>query len=316
MKTAAAWSIALIGIEGEPVEVEVAKGGGLPRIALVGLPDAALTQAKDRVRASVIGAGLEWHTGLLTINLTPANLPKAGTHYDLAIAAAVLAVTGQVPAEAMRRHIFFGELGLDGRVRRVPGILPALLAASRAGFESAFVPAAQAAEADLVDGIRSQPIRDLKELQAILTGEPTREWVPPLNEDEGDRERSATLDFRDVQGHVDGKWAMEVAAAGRHHVYLHGAPGVGKTMLASRLPGILPPLDGEEAIEVSALHSLAGKDLSGGLLTLPPYADPHHSSTAAAIVGGGVRFVRPGAISLAHRGVLFLDELGETKHTS
>ncbi|RRD03933.1 ATP-binding protein [Arachnia propionica] len=310
MITASAWSVALIGIDGEPVEVEVAKGGGLPRIALVGLPDAALTQAKERVRAAVLGAGLDWHSGLITINLTPANLPKAGTHYDLAIAVAQLAVTGQVPATVTRQHVFWGELGLDGRVRRVPGILPALLAAFRAGFEVAYVPASQAAEAALVPGIKAVPLVSLQELCAVLRGEiEETEWsrtAPPPEEPE-----PPDKDFRDVHGHAAGRWAMEVAAAGRHHVFLHGAPGVGKTMLASRLPGILPALDGDEAVEVSALHSLAGEDLSSGLLLRPPYADPHHSSTAAAIIGGGARMVRPGAISLAHRGVLFLDEAPE-----
>ncbi|MDO5068323.1 MAG: YifB family Mg chelatase-like AAA ATPase [Propionibacteriaceae bacterium] len=310
MMTASAWSVALIGIDGEPVEVEVAKGGGLPRIALVGLPDAALTQAKERVRAAVLGAGLEWHSGLVTINLTPANLPKAGTHYDLAIAAAQLTVTGQLPPTATRGQVFWGELGLDGRVRRVPGILPALLAAFRAGFEVAYVPASQAAEAALVPGIRAIPLNSLQELCAMLRGQldtPQQQVTTPTPE-----EPEAPLkDFRDVHGHIDGRWAMEVAAAGRHHVFLHGAPGVGKTMLASRLPSILPSLDGDEAVEVSALHSLAGEDLSSGLLLRPPYADPHHSSTAAAIIGGGARTVRPGAISLAHKGVLFLDEAPE-----
>ena len=311
MSTASAWSVALNGIEGAMVEVEVAEGGGLPRTVLVGLPDAALSQAKERVRAAVTGAELPWPNGLVTINLSPANLPKTGTHYDLAIATAALAAIDKVPKEAARNHVCLGELGLDGRVRRVPGILPALLAAVRSGFDKAIVPASQEAEASLVPGVTVWAIGHLKDLVAVLNGEPPLGgWEPPGDEDVASRQRPP-LDFREVRGHLEGRWVMEVAAAGRHHVFLHGAPGVGKTMLASRLTSILPPLDGEEAVEVSALHSLAGMDLSGGLLIDPPYADPHHSSSPASIIGGGMRLVRPGSISLAHRGVLFLDEAPE-----
>lgn len=311
MTTAAAWSVALNGLDGAMVEVEVADGSGLPRTVLVGLPDAALSQAKDRVRAAVAGAGLAWPTGLVTINLSPANLPKAGTHYDLAIAAAALAVRNEEVREAVRRYVCLGELGLDGRVRRVPGILPALLAAAKAGFDKALVPTSQEAEAELVPGIEAWPIGHLLDLVEVLNGRPPLGKWPQAADQEPAREAHRHLDFRDVQGHAEGRWIMEVAAAGRHHVFLHGAPGVGKTMLASRLISILPPLDGEEAVEVSALHSLAGIDLSRGLLREPPYADPHHSSSLASIIGGGARMIRPGSVSLAHRGVLFLDEAPE-----
>ena len=311
MSTASAWSVALNGLEGAMVEVEVAEGGGLPRTVLVGLPDAALSQAKERVRAAVTGAGLPWPNGLVTINLSPANLPKTGTHYDLAIATAALAAIEKVPVEAARNHVCLGELGLDGRLRRVPGILPAVLAAVRSGFDKVIVPASQEAEASLVPGVTVWAVGHLRDLVAVLNGEPPLGgWELPVEEDTNPGQRPP-LDFRDVRGHLDGRWVMEVAAAGRHHVFLHGAPGVGKTMLAARLTSILPCLDGEEAVEVSALHSLAGMDLSGGLLIEPPYADPHHSSSPASIIGGGARLVRPGSISLAHRGVLFLDEAPE-----
>lgn len=311
MTTAAAWSVALNGLDGAMVEVEVADGAGLPRTVLVGLPDAALSQAKERVRAAVAGAGLSWPTGLVTINLSPANLPKTGTHYDLAIAAAALAAKDEEIREATRRFVCLGELGLDGRVRRVPGILPALLTAVKSGFEKALVPVSQESEAALVPGIEVWPAGHLLDLVEVLHGRPPLGTWPAETEQDESLKALGQLDFHDVQGHPDGRWVMEVAAAGRHHVFLHGAPGVGKTMLASRLPSILPPLDGEEAVEVSALHSLAGIDLSHGLLREPPYADPHHSSSPASIIGGGARMIRPGSVSLAHRGVLFLDEAPE-----
>ncbi len=306
--TASAWSVALSGIDGHMVEVETAEGNGLPRTVLVGLPDAALHEAKERVRAAMAASGLPWPKQLLTINLSPAGLPKNGTHYDLAIAAATLAVQGELPDDRVRRHVFLGEVGLDGRVRKVRGLLPALLSASRSGFERAVVPASQHGEAALVPGLQILPVTHLAQLRDALTGHSVADLDPEPAEPEPS---SAQPDLADVHGHLDGKWALEVAAAGRHHVYLHGAPGVGKTMLASRLPSILPELEGQEAIEVSAIHSLAGVDIGARLLTRPPYADPHHSSTLPSLVGGGGKDIRPGAISLAHRGVLFLDEAPE-----
>ncbi|MDO5737269.1 MAG: YifB family Mg chelatase-like AAA ATPase [Propionibacteriaceae bacterium] len=309
MRIASSWSVALSGLDGAVVQVEVATGQGLPKITLVGLPDSALYQARERVRAAISGAGYAFPPQILTINLAPANLPKNGSHYDLAIAAAILAAMEEVPAEVVNATMFFGELGLDGTVRKVRGILPAMLAASRAGYERVIVPHGQAQEAALVPGLSVWAVRDLHEAVDVLHGRPVlpgREEPEHTAEDVGEY-----ADFADVQGHSDGKWAMEVAAAGRHHVYLHGAPGVGKTMLASRLPSILPDLEHEDAIEVSALHSLAGHELESGLVVRPPYSDPHHSSTMAALVGGGGREIRPGSISLAHRGVLFLDEAPE-----
>lgn len=309
MRIASAWSVALSGLEGAVVQVEVATGPGLPRITLVGLPDSALYQARERVRAAISGSGYAFPPQILTINLAPASLPKTGSHYDLAIAAAILAAMEEVPADMVESTMFFGELGLDGKVRKVRGILPAMLAASRAGYERVFVPKGQAREAALVPGLTVWAVGDLHEVVDLLHGRPAH---PSLDEPENNvQEIREPADFADVQGHSDGKWAMEVAAAGRHHVYLHGAPGVGKTMLASRLPSILPDLVHEDAIEVSALHSLAGQELESGLVVRPPYSDPHHSSTMAALVGGGGREIRPGSISLAHRGVLFLDEAPE-----
>lgn len=304
--TASAWSVALSGLDGAMVEVEAALGGGIPKTILVGLPDAALHEAKERVKAAVGAAGLKFPKERLTINLSPAGLPKNGTHYDLAIAAAALVSTAELPGDAVRRFVFLGELGLDGRVRRVRGILPALLAASRAGFERAVVPSGQAGEASLVKGLDIWPVAHLCHLADVMAGrrsdaEPG--GVPGSL-------RGPGPDLVDVHGHADGRWALEVAAAGRHHIFLHGSPGVGKTMLASRLPGILPDLEAEEAIEVSAIHSLAGDELGAELVLRPPYSDPHHNATMASLIGGG-KEIRPGSISLAHRGVLFLDEAPE-----
>ncbi|MCW2809560.1 MAG: hypothetical protein JWP61_18 [Friedmanniella sp.] len=310
---ACAWSVALVGLDGRVVEVEADIGGGLPRTVLVGLPDTSLYEARDRCKAAVANTGHQWPTTLLTINLSPATLPKTGSHYDLAIVAAVLAAAAVIPAVELVRTVFLGELGLDGRVRSVRGVLPATLAAGQAGFTRVVVPAAQAGEAALVDGVDVLGVRSLAQLIAVLRGDPVPDVEPErvTTVEPPTSEPPRTLDLADVVGQVEAKWALEVAAAGRHHMYLHGPPGVGKTMLAERLPGLLPDLTLAEALEVSAVHSLAGRDLATGLVTRPPYSDPHHSASVASVVGGGARVARPGAISCAHLGVLFLDEAPE-----
>ena len=302
-----AWSVALQGMAGVMVEVEVALGGGLPRVILVGLPDSALYEARDRCRAAVAARQLPWPAQLMTINLTPATLPKGGSHYDLAIIAALLACQGAVPREIAARSVLLGEVGLDGRVRQIRGLIPMLLAAREAGFSQAIVPAVQLREAELVEGLTCWGVAMLDDVVAVLKGEPvTCESAP-----RGISPSAApSLDMADVAGQPEARWALEVAAAGRHHLYFSGPPGVGKTMLASRLPGLLPQLSIAEALEVAAVHSLAGSEVAG-LDRNPPYADPHHSASMASIVGGGQRFARPGAVSLAHRGVLFLDEAPE-----
>jgi len=308
---ASAWSIALVGMEGTLVEVEAAISPGLPRTVLVGLPDAALHEARDRCRAALTAVGLGWPNDLLTINLTPASLPKAGTHYDLAIAAAVLAAGRLVPRHVTQKSVLMGEVGLDGRVRRVRGILPGLLAARQAGWTSAIVPLAQVGEAQLVDGLEVHGVATLEDLVEVLHGrEPLRAEEVPRCETPAEDE-TTPVDLADMLGQPEARWAAEVAAAGGHHMFLHGPPGVGKTMLAMRLPGLLPDLTLGEALEVSALHSLAGEDLNDGLVRRPPFSSPHHNATVAAMVGGGSRLARPGAISLAHRGVLFIDEAPE-----
>ena len=309
MSTASAWSVALLGMDGVLVEVEAAIGSGLPRTVLVGLPDAALYEARDRCRAAVAGAGLDWPSQLLTINLTPASLPKAGSHYDLAIVAAVLAAADKVPRSIASSSVLVGELGLDGRVRPVRGVLPALLAAREAGLATAIVPAQQVTEAQLVQGITVWGVSGLDDLVEVLHGRPVLGHQQPTQPPAPDPE--AIPDLANVRGQAEACWAVEVAAAGGHHLFLHGAPGVGKSMLAERLPWLLPELSDAHALEVSALHSLAGTELAGQLIRRPPYSHPHHNASVAALVGGGARVARPGAISLAHRGVLFLDEAPE-----
>ncbi|HZA03533.1 MAG TPA: YifB family Mg chelatase-like AAA ATPase [Propionibacteriaceae bacterium] len=312
MASACAWSVALSGLEGRLVEVEADIGAGLPRTVLVGLPDSALYQSRDRCKAAISNSGQEWPIALLTINLSPATLPKAGSHYDLAIVAAVLAAQGVVPRPELRRTVLLGELGLDGRVRPVRGVLPASLAAADAGFTRVIVPLRQAGEAGLVEDIDVLGIASITQLVALLRGDPVPE-VEPI-EVAGERTAGPTgppVDLADVVGQMEAKWACEVAAAGRHHMLFHGPPGVGKTMLAERVPSLLPDLDLHDALEVSALHSLAGYHLADQLVIRPPYSDPHHSASVVSMVGGGPRLARPGAISLAHRGVLFLDEAPE-----
>ncbi len=308
MSQARAWSVALVGIDGTMVEVEAAISSGLPKTIMVGLPDTALYEARDRCRAAMASAGFGWPSDPVTINLSPATLPKAGSHYDLAIAAAVAAARRKFNPAALDGLPLFGELGLDGRVRTVRGLLPALLAAVKCGFDRVVVPAGQLREAALVDQLTVFGAANLADLFDILAGGPgvlTPPAAPPA------AEPRPRLDLIDVAGQDEGKWALEVAAAGRHHLFLHGPPGVGKTLLAERLPSLLPDLQLSEALEVSAVHSLAGINLDDGLVRRPPYADPHHSASIASLVGGGARIATPGAVSRAHRGVLFLDEAPE-----
>lgn len=307
MKLGRARSIGLVGLEATVVDIEVAVGGGLPRTVIVGLPDAALYEARDRCRAAVGNSGFSWPDHLVTINLSPAALPKAGTHYDLGIVAAVLAASGLVPTDTLNSAVLLGELGLDGAVRPVRGVLPAVLAAARAGWERVIVPAAQVGEARLVEGVGVLGVRNLPELAALLRGEDVTQQpagpAAPIDD--------TTPDLADVSGQLEARWALEVAAAGGHHVYFNGPPGVGKTLLAERLPGILPDLATAEALEVAAIRSVCGLGVVGALTRRPPFAAPHHSASVAALAGGGPRIAQPGAVSLAHRGVLFLDEAPE-----
>ncbi len=309
MPLARSRSVALVGVRGQVIDVEVDLGRGLPAVILVGLPDAALNEARDRVRAALANSGAAFPDTRVTINLSPASLPKHGTGFDLALAVALLAATDVLPKARAASMVCLGELGLDGSVRGVPGILPGVLAARAAGCEEVVVPAVNADEASLVSGIAVRPVSHLQEVIAALRGDD--DWpdhVPsqPLGPDE------VLPDLSEVAGQTEGRRALEVAAAGAHHLLLQGPPGAGKTLLAERLPSILPPLIEQHALEVTSVHSVAGLLVPGrSLLTRAPFRAPHHNASAAALVGGGPGIARPGAVSLAHRGVLFLDEAPE-----
>jgi magnesium chelatase family protein len=302
------WSVGLSGMYGAMVEIEVDIGQGVPGVTLVGLPDAVVRQSVDRVRAAIANTGGTFPYRKVTIGLSPASMPKQGSGFDLAIAVAVLGAAGAVAADTLDDLVFLGELGLDGSVRSIRGVLPAVLEAARAGRRRVVVPGSNADEAALVDRVEVLPAADLRQIIAHLRGARLLRrhlrGAPP--------EPPAGPDLSDVVGQASGRRAVEVAAAGAHHLYLAGPPGAGKTMLAERLPGLLPPLDERAALEVTAIHSIAGTLPPGApLLTRPPFEAPHHSATRAALVGGGSGVVRPGAMSRAHRGVLFLDEAPE-----
>ncbi|MBW0255134.1 YifB family Mg chelatase-like AAA ATPase [Cellulomonas sp. PS-H5] len=306
-------AVGLVGLTGHLVEVEAHLASSLPAFALVGLPDTSLAEARDRVRAAVGSTGLTWPNRRITVNLSPAALPKSGPGFDLAVAVAVLAAAELLEAPRAAGVVHLGELGLDGRLRPVRGVLPAVAAAVAAGHPDVVVPEADAPEAALVPGARVVACRSLAEVVRRYGGAvavPDVPAVPPARV--GGARRTPSGDLADVLGQGEARAAVEVAAAGGHHLLLVGPPGAGKTMLASRLPGLLPDLDEAEAVEVTAVHSVAGTfDPDGGLLRRPPFEDPHHTATPASIVGGGSGMPRPGAASRAHRGVLFLDEAPE-----
>ncbi|MFF1649590.1 YifB family Mg chelatase-like AAA ATPase [Streptomyces sp. NPDC058240] len=334
MGFARACSVALVGVEGVVVEVQADLEAGVAAFTLVGLPDKSLVESRDRVRAAVVNSGAEWPQKKLTVGLSPASVPKGGSGFDLAVACAVLGAAERIDPASIADVVMIGELGLDGRVRPVRGVLPAVLAAAEAGYRQVVVPEQTAGEAALVPGVSVLGVRSLRQLIAVLCEEPVPDereahdggrpdtmlaglMVPGagigtgLARGAGQGEGNSP-DLADVAGQARPRKALEVAAAGGHHLLLSGPPGAGKTMLAERLPAILPTLTRKESLEVTAVHSVAGILPPGEpLVTRPPYCAPHHSATMQSLVGGGNGLPRPGAVSLAHRGILFLDEAPE-----
>lgn len=304
-------SAAVFGVEAHPVHVEIDVGLGLPFFRMVGLPDASVRESRDRVRAAIRNSGFEFPPHRVTINLAPADVRKAGSAFDLPIALGILAAEAVVCAGALENLVVVGELSLDGTIHAARGVLPIAAAARKKGASALLLPAPNAAEAAVVGGLRLLPVRTLAEAVEILK-RPAAEW--PLSPAAAAAPASigeTTLDLCDLRGQAVARRALEIAAAGGHNLLMMGSPGAGKTMLARRFPGILPPLSFEEALECTAIHSVAGTLPPGrGLLVERPFRAPHHTISDVALVGGGA-LPRPGEISLAHHGVLFLDEMPE-----
>lgn len=318
-------SVTLLGVDGVVVEVQADIEPGLTVFNLVGLPDKSVSESRDRVRAALVNSDEEWPPRRITVGLSPATVPKTGSGFDLAVACAIVAANGKLDPDRLADLVMVGEVGLDGRVRSVRGILPSVMAAAAAGCRRVVVPESVAVEARLVPDVTVLGVRSLRHLFAVLRGQPVPdepEVVGPLGADPdtvGPMLVSGPAvpgvpapDLSEVAGQTRARRALEVCAAGGHHLYLLGPPGAGKTMLAERLPGLLPPLDTTAALEVSAVHSVAGTlPPDRPLVTEPPFCAPHHSATMPSLVGGGNGLPRPGAVSLAHNGVLFLDEAPE-----
>lgn len=316
MAVGSALSVGLIGLKTFVIQIQSFISPGLPYFSIIGLPDASLSEARERVRSACQASGFSWPQTRVTVNLSPASLPKRGSSHDLAIAASVLSAAGVIPVERLARTVVIGEVNLDGSVLPINGLLPIVIHAQRNGIGTIVVPYGNKAEAELIGDVEMIYVRHVSELITHMGGSSTCSASEITLSDaqtssESKASVSPTADMGEVVGQEHIKWVLQVAAAGGHHLLMTGPPGSGKTMLASRMPGIMSPLNDREQLEVASVRSLCGTLPAFGISDVPPFEAPHHTASSAALIGGGSGVARPGAITRAHRGILFMDEAPE-----
>lgn len=315
MAIGSALSVGLIGLKAFIIQIQAFVSPGLPYFSIIGLPDTSLSEARERVKSACQASGAKWPETRVTVNLSPASMPKRGSSHDLAIAASVLSASGTIPHDCLNDTVMLGEVNLDGTVLPVNGLLPILLHARDQGVCKVIVPHANLDEAALVPDVNAIGVRHVGELIELMGGTAKYEIADLIRDVNPNDDTMSTCpppgDMNEVMGQETAKWALEVAAAGGHHLMMTGPPGTGKTMLASRIPGVMSPLSESEQLEVASIRSLCGTLPSYGISDIPPFEAPHHTASTASLVGGGAGLAQPGAITRAHRGILFMDEAPE-----